>query len=42
MTAKELSNELRNGSGGFLEERRGVIALSLTAAGCVGSTLVTR
>lgn len=36
MTAKELSRELRTGSGNFLEERRGVIALSLTAIGCMG------
>lgn len=36
MTAKQLSHELRTGSGDFLEERRGVIALSLTAIGCMG------
>ncbi|MDQ3198260.1 MAG: vitamin K epoxide reductase family protein [Verrucomicrobiota bacterium] len=36
MTPKELSKELRTGSGDFLEERRGVIALSLTAIGCMG------
>ena len=36
MTAKQLSQELRTGSGDFLEERRGVIALSLTAIGCMG------
>jgi uncharacterized membrane protein len=36
MNAKQLSAQLRNGSGDFLEERRGVIALSLTAIGCMG------
>lgn len=36
MTATQLSKELRTGHGGFLEERRGVIALSLTAIGCMG------
>ncbi len=36
MTPKKLSHELRTGSGDFLEERRGVIALSLTAIGCMG------
>lgn len=36
MTPKLLSEQLRNGSGSFLEERRGVIALSLTAIGCMG------
>lgn len=36
MTPKQLSRELRTGSGDFLEERRGVIALSLTAVGCMG------
>ncbi len=36
MTPKQLSQELRLGSGSFLEERRGVIALSLTAIGCMG------
>lgn len=36
MTPKQLSVQLRTGSGSFLEERRGVIALSLTAIGCMG------
>lgn len=36
MTPKQLSNELRNDSGNFIEERRGVIVLSLTAIGCMG------
>lgn len=36
MTPKELSHELRTGSGDYLDERRGVIALSLTAIGCMG------
>ncbi|MGI8436890.1 MAG: vitamin K epoxide reductase family protein [Chthoniobacterales bacterium] len=36
MTPKQLSHQLRNESGGFLEERRSVIALSLTAIGCMG------
>lgn len=36
MEPKQLSQQLRNGSGDFLEERRGVIALSLTAIGCMG------
>ncbi len=35
MTAEELSKELRTGSRDFLEERRGVIALLLTAIGCM-------
>ncbi len=36
MNAKQLSAQLRHDSGNFLEERRGVIALSLTAIGCMG------
>ncbi len=36
MTPKQLSAQLRNDSGSFLEERRGVVALSLTAIGCMG------
>ncbi len=36
MTPQELSKELRTGAGDFLEERRGVIGLSLTAIGCMG------
>ncbi len=36
MTPKQLSAQLRNDSGSFLEERRSVIALSLTAIGCMG------
>ncbi len=36
MTPAQLSKELRTGEGHFLEERRGVIALSLTAIGCMG------
>ncbi len=36
MKPKQLSAELRHGTGDFLEERRGVIALSLTAIGCMG------
>ncbi len=36
MTPKQLSRELRTGSGDFLEERRGAIVLSLTAIGCMG------
>lgn len=36
MKPKKLSEQLRNGSGDYLEERRGVIALSLTAIGCMG------
>lgn len=35
MTPRHLSKELRTGSGDFLEERRGVVALSLTAIGCM-------
>lgn len=36
MKPRQLSQELRHGSGHFLEERRGVIALSLTAISCMG------
>lgn len=36
MTPNQLSKELREGSGDFIEERRSVIALSLTAIGCMG------
>ncbi|MBA2622962.1 MAG: vitamin K epoxide reductase family protein [Chthoniobacterales bacterium] len=36
MTPTQLSRELRTGSGNFLEERRSVVALSLTAIGCMG------
>ena len=36
MNPKQLSRELRSGSGDFLEERRGIVALSLTAIGCMG------
>ncbi len=36
MTPSQLSKELRTGEGDFLEERRGVIVLSLTAIGCMG------
>ncbi len=36
MRPAQLSKELRTGHGDFLEERRGVIALSLTAIGCMG------
>ncbi len=36
MTAKELSRELRGDEGHYLEERRGVVALSLVAIGCMG------
>jgi uncharacterized membrane protein len=36
MTPSQLSEQLRNGSGHFLEERRSVVALSLTAIGCMG------
>ena len=36
MNPKQLSEQLRHDSGDFLEERRGVIMLSLTAIGCMG------
>ncbi len=36
MTPSQLSRELRTGEGDFLEERRSVIVLSLTAIGCMG------
>ena len=36
MTPTQLSKELRTGEGDFLEERRSVIVLSLTAIGCMG------
>ncbi len=36
MQSRELSRELRRGSGHFLESRRGVIGLSLLAAGSMG------
>ncbi len=36
MTPTQLSKELRTGAGDFLEERRSVVALSLTAIGCMG------
>ncbi len=35
MTPAQLSKELRTAEGDFLEERRGVIVLSLTAIGCM-------
>jgi uncharacterized membrane protein len=36
MNPKQLSEELRGGGGNFLEERRGIVVLSLTAIGCMG------
>jgi hypothetical protein len=36
MQSRELSRELRHGSGRFLESRRGVVGLSLLAAGSMG------
>ena len=36
MNPKELSRELRQGRGDFLEERRGIVAMSLAAIGCMG------
>ncbi len=36
MTPAQLSEQLRSGSGHFLEERRGVVGLSLVAVGCMG------
>jgi hypothetical protein len=36
MTPEELSDQLRNGSGGDLARRRGVVGLSLLAAGSMG------
>ncbi|MDQ6623094.1 MAG: vitamin K epoxide reductase family protein [Verrucomicrobiota bacterium] len=36
MNPKQLSAQLRHDSGSFLEERRGVVALSLAAIGCMG------
>jgi hypothetical protein len=36
MNPKQLSQELRQNRGDFLEERRGIIALSLAAIGCMG------
>ena len=36
MNPTQLSHQLRRHSGDFLEERRGVIASSLTAIGCGG------
>ena len=36
MTPTQLSRQLRTGEGDFLEERRSVVALSLTAIGCMG------
>lgn len=36
MTPAQLSQQLRTGRGDFLEERRGVVVLSLTAIGCMG------
>lgn len=36
MKAKELSKELREGNGGFLPQRRGIVALGLAAAGSMG------
>lgn len=36
MEAEELSRQLRQGTGGFLRRRRGVVGLSLTAAGSMG------
>lgn len=36
MRAKDLSHELREGEGGFLTERRGIVALGLAAAASMG------
>ena len=36
MDAKQLSRELRLGTGGHLERRRGIVAASLAALGCMG------
>lgn len=36
MTPRQLSLQLRKGSGGHLQERRGIVALALTSAGCMG------
>lgn len=32
----KLSSELRRGTGGYLKQRRGIVALSLAAIGCMG------
>ncbi len=36
MTPTQLSEELREGSGEFLDKRRGIVALALAAAGAMG------
>ncbi|MFN2476019.1 MAG: vitamin K epoxide reductase family protein [Chthoniobacterales bacterium] len=36
MKPTELSRQLRRDSGGFLEERRGIVCASLAAIGCMG------
>lgn len=36
MTPTQLSNQLRTGSGDFLDQRRGIVVASLTAIGCMG------
>ncbi len=36
MRAKELSQQLREGEGGYLAQRRGIVALGLAAAGSMG------
>ena len=36
MNAGQLSRELRHGTGGFLEQRRGIVAMALAAMGCMG------
>lgn len=36
MKPKELSRELREGAGGYLPQRRGIVALGLAAAGSMG------
>lgn len=36
MRPKELSKQLRKGEGSFLEQRRGIVALGLAAAGSMG------
>jgi uncharacterized membrane protein len=36
MTPKQLSQQLRHGKGGFLEQRRGIITCGLVAAGAMG------
>src|SRR5437763_11957824 len=36
MNPKQLSRELRKSRSDFLEQRRGIVAMSLTAIGCMG------